>query len=96
MTGPQTQPPTERKTTVLSIGIGRKERETNRSPPSSDQVEINWNFASFPPVRRQRQNLHLSFASVLTSNNSHYVCVPSVISVNLMFIGPCIIVIVEE
>jgi hypothetical protein len=49
--GPPPQPPNQRVTGDLSLGVKRPGREADHSPPSSDEVKNMWSYTSTPPIR---------------------------------------------
>jgi hypothetical protein len=46
-----TQPPIQRVTGALSLGVKRPGREADNSPPSSAEVKNGWSYTSTPPIR---------------------------------------------
>jgi hypothetical protein len=46
-----TQPPIQCVTGALSLGVKRPGRESDHSPPSSDEVKNAWSYTSTPTIR---------------------------------------------
>jgi hypothetical protein len=46
-----TQPPIQRLSGALSVGVKRLGRDTDRSPPSNAEVKNAWSYISTPSIR---------------------------------------------